>query len=47
MKAYQAGLVVACGWQALPARWPAVAAPRRDRIGEGERDRSGFKLNFS
>jgi hypothetical protein len=24
--------------QASPARWPAAAAPRRDRTGEGERE---------
>jgi hypothetical protein len=35
--------LVACGRQASPAKWPAATA----RIGKGEREGPGFKLNFS
>jgi hypothetical protein len=34
--------LAACGRQASPARWPVAATPRRDRIGEGREEVSGF-----
>jgi hypothetical protein len=33
--------------QASWARWPAAAAPRWDRTGEGKKEGPGFNLNFS
>jgi hypothetical protein len=42
--------LAACGRQASPARWPAAAAPRWDKIEgrkrEEKREGPEFKLNF-